>query len=102
MTLRKVSQQGMKLSAGQRRRLELERSMRPGAYASADWDALRERFPVFVGPPAPRAKLSLQQDDSAYWAMVDSFEKYGRLVSEESFTGAPYCGDRSTTQEENH
>lgn len=99
--MKRISFQGTQLSASQRRRLELERSMRPGAYAQADWEALNERFPVLVGPPAPRAVLTAQQDHKAYWAMVDSFEKYGRLVSEESFTGAPFCGDRSTTQEEN-
>ncbi|MFI8610705.1 hypothetical protein ACIGFL_20685 [Pseudomonas sp. NPDC077649] len=99
--MKRVSHQGMSLSASQRRRLELERAMRPGNYAEPDWPALRERFPVLVGPPAPRPKLTAQQDDSAYWSMVDSFEKYGRLVTEESFTGAPFCGDRSTTQEEN-
>lgn len=92
MTIRKVSQQGMSLSASQRRRLALQQLVRPAAYKIADPDELNARFPLVVGPPKPPAPLPVPDRDNGYWLLVDSFKKYGRLIPEDSFTGTPWLG----------
>ncbi|SDH10254.1 hypothetical protein SAMN05216588_102417 [Pseudomonas flavescens] len=67
---------------------------------TANWDALRERFAPFVGPYAPPV-IDHDAETRAYWRMAHQFERFGRLIPEESFTGVPFCGDRTFTQQEN-
>lgn len=100
MTIRKVSQQGMSLSASQRRRLEQQRSLTSSRYQGTDWDALRERF----NQPAPYANTreALPLPCDPYWLLVDSMKKYGREIPEESFTGTPWLGAAFGYSQENH
>lgn len=102
MTLRKVSHQGMTLSASQRRRLALQQLVKPAAYRVADAQELNDRFPVMFGPPKPRAPVPKPERDHAYWSLVDSFQKYGRLIPEESFTGTPWLGAAFGYPQENY
>lgn len=102
MTIRKVSQQGISLSASQRRRLSLQQLVRPAAYRVADPYDLSSRFPVLVGPPAPRPPLPVPARDNAYWLLVDSFKRYGRFIPEDSFTGTPWLGAAFGYPEENY
>lgn len=94
--MRTVSFQGTQLSAGQRRRLQVERSIVANAYAPVDWDALRQSVNarVFVGPPAPIAvRKEFQPDRQAerYWRMVADFKRYA--YTELSEIGTPFVGD---------
>lgn len=99
--MKRVSHQGLQLSASQRRRLTLQKLVQPAAYRVADPQALNDRFPVFVGPYAPPV-IDHELEMQAYWRMAHQFERFGRLVEEESFTGTPFCGDRTITQQENY
>lgn len=94
--MRTVSFQGTQLSAGQRRRLQVERSIVANAYAPVDWDGLRQSVNarVFVGPPAPIAiRPEFQPDRQAerFWRMAADFKRYGHTDLSE--TGTPYVGD---------
>lgn len=97
--MKRVSHQGLQLSASQRRRMALNQLVKPAAYKVADAQALNDRFPVFVGPYAPPV-IDHDRETRAFWRMANQFEKYGHLVVEESFRGAPFCGDRTPLQQE--
>jgi len=100
MTLRKVSHQGMSLSASQRRRLEQQRALSANRYQGTDWDALRDRFNQPVSYSDSRESLPLPYDP--YWLLVDSMKKYGREIPEESFTGTPWLGAAFGYSQENY
>lgn len=94
--MKRVSHQGIQLSASQRRQLSLIKLVNPGVYRLSNAQELNERFPVFVGPYAPPV-IDHERESRAYWLMAENFKRYGRLVAEESFIGAPFCGDRTLT-----
>lgn len=94
--MRTFSHQGTQLSAGQRRRLQVERSIVANHYGAVDWDALRSSVNarVFVGPPAPLAiRPEFQPDRQAerYWRLVADFKRYA--YTDFSETGTPFVGD---------
>ncbi len=94
--MRTVSHQGTQLSAGQRRRLQVERSIVANHYAPVDWDAFRDQVNsrMFVGPPAPLStRKEFQPDRQAerYWRLVSDFKRYA--YSELSESGTPFFGD---------
>lgn len=94
--MRTVSHQGTQLSAGQRRRLQVERSMVANHYAAVDWSGFRADLSarMFVGPPAPIAtRKELQPDRQAerYWRLVADFKRYA--CTELSELGTPFVGD---------
>ena len=100
--MKTVSHQGLQLSASQRRRLALQHLVRPAAYNIAYPDELNARFPLVFGPPKPPAPLPVPERYNAYWLLVDSFKKYGRLIPEDSFTGTPWLGAAFCYPQENY
>lgn len=97
--MKRVSSQGLQLSASQRRRLALQKLVKPTAFRVADPADLEQRFPAFVGPYAPHVP-DLDAEARAYWRLVRDFQRFGRLIPEESFRGAPFCGDRDYSPQE--
>lgn len=101
--MRTVSYQGTQLSAGQRHRLQVERSMVASHYMPVDWEGLRANLNarVFVGPPAPVAVCKEFQPDrqaERYWRLVADFKRYA--YTELSEIGTPFVGDAFGYQSE--
>jgi hypothetical protein len=94
--MRTVSFQGTQLSAGQRRRLQVERSIVANHYAPVDWDAFRDQVNsrMFVGPPAPieiRPEFQPDRQAERFWRLAAEFKRYG--YSEINQCGTPFVGD---------
>lgn len=93
--MKRVSFQGVQISAAQRRRLDQERAI-SGNYAQVNWDDIRAQVNgrVFVGPELPlsmRAEFQPDKESERFWRMAADFKRYG--YTETQHDGTPYVGD---------
>ena len=99
--MRKISQQGLHLTANQRARLQRERALFPSQYQAADFQVMKAQLDsrVFVGPPTPmhlRKEAAPDREAERFWRMSREFEQYGRIDCDEH--GTPFIGDMVAVQ----